>query len=43
MRSLADLLVLVMRFEAGSAAELQAIRSQVETAVAEERAKLANT
>jgi len=35
--------VLVMRFEAGSAAELQAIRSQVETAVAEERAKLANT
>jgi phosphomannomutase/phosphoglucomutase len=33
--------VLVMRFEAGSAAELEAIRRRVEGAVAEERAKLA--
>lgn len=33
--------ILVMRFEAGSEAELAAIRSEVETAVAEERAKLA--
>jgi phosphomannomutase/phosphoglucomutase len=33
--------VLVMRFEAGTEAELDAIRMQVETAVAKERAKLA--
>ncbi len=33
--------ILVMRFEAGSEAELAAIRTEVETAVAEERAKLA--
>lgn len=32
--------ILVMRFEAGSEAELAQIRSEVETAVAEERAKL---
>jgi len=34
--------ILVMRFEAGSEAELQAIRSEVEAVVAEERAKLAS-
>jgi phosphomannomutase/phosphoglucomutase len=34
--------ILVMRFEAGSAAELDAIRREVETAVAEERSKLAS-
>jgi phosphomannomutase/phosphoglucomutase len=34
--------VLVMRFEAGTAEELDAIRSQVEGVVAEERAKLAS-
>jgi phosphomannomutase/phosphoglucomutase len=33
--------ILVMRFEAGSPEELDAIRRQVEAAVAEERAKLA--
>lgn len=33
--------ILVMRFEAGSEAELAAIRSEVEAVVAEERAKLA--
>ena len=32
--------VLVMRFEAGSEAELQAIKSEVEGAVAEERKRL---
>ncbi len=34
--------ILVLRFEAGTAEELDAIRSQVEAAVAEERAKLAS-
>jgi phosphomannomutase/phosphoglucomutase len=33
--------ILVMRFEAGTPEELSAIKSEVEAAVAEERAKLA--